>query len=221
MKRICVHIIALTAVLLLTCITALAASDNVVKNLRVIDSAATTVVPMQQDGKTNASIKDDAYTEASIFQVRHSVSVQDNNLYLAMFLQGNEGEIPTESKIYYLEVTKSQNGVVSFNAYPISLTPGSYRIKLTDYANGGALNDIATFDVSNDTSDSAIILGDVNGDNGLIDGQDAAMIIDYFMKGIPLTEEQLKAANVNHDDKVDGQDVAMIVDWFMKGIPLE
>lgn len=58
-----------------------------------------------------------------------------------------------------------------------------------------------------------ITMGDLTGD-GVVDTEDAGVIIDYYYGIRELTSEQLKAADVNGDGVVDTEDAGKVIDYY-------
>ena len=63
-----------------------------------------------------------------------------------------------------------------------------------------------------------ITMGDLTGD-GVVDTEDAGIIIDYYYGIRELTSEQLKAADVNGDGVVDTEDAGKVIDYYYGLIP--
>ena len=63
-----------------------------------------------------------------------------------------------------------------------------------------------------------ITMGDLTGD-GVVDTEDAGVIIDYYYGIRELTSEQLKAADVNGDGVVDTEDAGKVIDYYYGLIP--
>ena len=92
---------------------------------------------------------------------------------------------------------------------------------LTDGSgNGIALEDtnwnpvnLFTFSYAEADEEDDVLLGDVNMD-GVIDTQDANLIVSYYYGSEELTEEQLKLADVDGNGIVDTQDANLIVSYY-------
>ena len=67
-------------------------------------------------------------------------------------------------------------------------------------------------------ADPEITMGDLTGD-GVVDTEDAGVIIDYYYGIRELTSEQLKAADVNGDGVVDTEDAGKVIDYYYGLIP--
>lgn len=62
---------------------------------------------------------------------------------------------------------------------------------------------------------SNIILPDVNGD-GIVDANDATMILSYYTGTITLTPEQLFVADADRNGIVDGRDASFVLSFYLK-----
>ncbi len=63
---------------------------------------------------------------------------------------------------------------------------------------------------------ATLVKGDMDG-NGILNGTDAAMILDIYNKGIQ-SEEDLAVADMDDNGIINGADAAIILDMYNKGI---
>ncbi len=63
---------------------------------------------------------------------------------------------------------------------------------------------------------ATLIKGDLDG-NGILNGTDAAMILDLYNKG-DQTKEDLAVADMDNNDIINGADAAIILDMYNKSI---
>lgn len=168
-------------------------------------AAGTNVSPTTPEGYDNY------YAEAVRFGVE-AADLTSGKQYLLLVLSGDGA--PTEKNIVYIDQQAADSdGKVSFNAYPGSLTKGTYRVYIVGEGKEfDAAAPAASFEYY-----QPYTLGDVNGD-GTIDSADALGALLIFVESkIPTVTERL-AADVNKDGTVDSYDALQMLRYFVEEI---
>ena len=63
------------------------------------------------------------------------------------------------------------------------------------------------------------ILGDVNDDDE-IDANDLAVIINYIVNHVEISDDAAKAADVNCDGEIDANDLAVMINYIVNHVPI-
>lgn len=88
---------------------------------------------------------------------------------------------------------------------------------LTQHLFAGA---VGTYDLSGETPETPVLLGDVNGD-GSITGADTNLIFRYVSGVFDFTDEQIAAADINGDGSVTGTDTNLVFRFVSNYLPPE
>ena len=199
------------------CVGALAAepTEAGVYGVNVTDSGVT-LTPQTAAG-TNVSPAtpegyDNYYAEAVRFGVEAAGLTKDAQ-YLLLVLSGDGA--PTEKNIVYIDQkAANSDGSVSFNAYPSSLTKGTYRVYIVGEDKPFTAGPAATFEYY-----QPYTLGDVNGDQ-IVNASDALLVLKFSAKLETPTDIQKLAANVTvisaGDDIINASDALMILKYSAK-----
>ena len=154
-------------------------------------------------------------------------NADNGKLYTVLIRSGAEGDNPSggdNGNLVYMDVVEAENGRVSVTkAYPKAMTPGTYRVYVSDYGKN-AIAQAATFEVgnsSNETNNSdgkTLELGDVDGQHG-IEPVDALMALQIAAHLIEWTDEQYTAADVDCSGDVEPVDAMLILQKSAHLIP--
>ena len=140
-------------------------------------------------------------------------SGQAGKQYMVFLLKG--AEVPTEGSIQYINQAAG-DGTVNFEIYPKDLTAaGEYRL----YVSGTDLDytEVATFSVTKSWEKAPYILGDVN-ESGNVTAADAALVLQYAVNSVSLTETQLAAARVNDGGLITASNASLILQYSVGSI---
>ena len=130
------------------------------------------------------------------------------NYSLALLLQQDKNEYPTEANLYYIDQVDIEEGKATFSIIPKAMTDGAtYNVYVSTNGENGSLTKVASFQYG---TKPPYTLGDVNND-GEIDPKDAVLVLRYSAELTPLGEDQQKAANVNGDAFIDAKDAVKIL----------
>lgn len=198
----------LLAVLTLTMLTAavFAEDANAAKgayNLRSLKTGYTLTTEGTGDGGF--------YANASKF----TLACKDltGNYSLALLLQQDKNEYPTEANLYYIDQMDIKDGEATFTIIPKAMTDGAtYNVYVSTNGANGSLTKVASFQYG---PKPPYTLGDVDGING-IDSTDALMILQHVVKIHTLSETQLLAADVDGKNGVDSTDALMILQYIVQ-----
>lgn len=197
----------LLAVLTLTMLTAavFAEDANAAKgayNLRSLKTGYTLTTEGTGDGGF--------YANASKF----TLACKDltGNYSLALLLQQDKNEYPTEANLYYIDQVDIKDGEATFTIIPKAMTDGAtYNVYVSTNGENGSLTKVASFQYG---PKPPYTLGDVNGD-GKINAGDALLALLYEAQLTELDTKQMLAANVTAgwlgDDKIDANDALRIL----------
>lgn len=160
--------------------------ENVTIAPKLASSTTETISPTAP-----ASGFDEFYAEAEKFNVTYTdAAIEAGEQYLLLVCSGSGA--PSESNIVYINQVTSVAGSVTFeNAYPSSLTKGTYRIYVIGTHSSYELNSpTATFEYY-----VPYILGDCDGIAG-IDVRDALAVLSHIVGKRVLTGSDYLAADV-------------------------
>lgn len=199
----------LLAVLTLTMLTAAVfAGDATAKgayNLKSLDKRYTLTAA---DGANDGS---GFYANASMFTL--TCTDLTGNYSLALLLQQDKNEYPTEANLYYIDQVDIKKGEATFSIIPKAMTDGAtYNVYVSTDGENGSLTKVASFQYG---PKPPYTLGDVDGING-IDSTDALMILQHVVKIHTLSETQLLAADVDGKNGVDSTDALMILQYIVQ-----
>ena len=133
--------------------------------------------------------------------------------YMVFLLKGKE--VPTEDSIQYINQADG-TVTVTFEIYPKDLkAEGEYHL----YVSGTDLdyNQVATFSVANAWEKASYTLGDVN-ESGNVTAADAALVLQYAVNSVSLTETQLAAARVNVGGLITASNASLILQYSVGSI---
>lgn len=130
--------------------------------------------------------------------------------YVVFLLQ--DSEVPTQSSIRYID--QKEGGAVSFTVYPSELTtPGSYGVYVS--STNQAYTEVASFQVTNSWEKAPYVLGDVDMDQS-VTSADASQVLQYVVRLITLSDDQLASASVSGSNSVTSNDAALILQYAAK-----
>ena len=138
---------------------------------------------------------------------------QAGKQYMVFLLEGKE--VPTEDSIQYINQADG-TVTVTFEIYPKDLTAeGDYHL----YVSGTDLdyNQVATFSVANAWEKASYTLGDVN-ESGNVTAADAALVLQYAVNSVSLTETQLAAARVHVGGLITASNASLILQYSVGSI---
>lgn len=205
----------LLAVLTLTMLTAAVfAGDATAKgayNLKSLDKRYTLTAA---DGNNDGS---GFYANASTFTLK--CKELTGNYSLALLLNQDGKEYPTEANLYYIDQKTIEEGKATFSIIPRAMTDGAtYNVYVSTNGENGSLTKVASFQYG---PKPPYTLGDVDGD-GVIDAGDALLVLKYEAQLTDLDTTQQLAANVTApwkgDDSVDAGDALRILLYEAKYI---
>ena len=194
----------LLAVLTLTMLTAAAfAADSTAKgvyNVRSLRTGYTLTVEGDSDGGF--------YANASQF----TLACKDltGNYSLALLLQQDANEYPTEANLYYIDQVDIKKGEATFSIIPKAMTDGkTYNVYVSTNGENGELTKVASFQYG---EKPPYTLGDVD-NNGSINSLDALLVLKHVagIENSILTGTYLAAADVNKDSAVNSLDALLIL----------
>ena len=138
---------------------------------------------------------------------------QAGKQYMVFLLKGKE--VPTEDSIQYINQAAG-DGTVTFNVYPKDLTEtGTYSLYVS--STNKAYTQVATFSVANAWEKASYTLGDVN-ESGNVTAADAALVLQYAVNSVSLTETQLAAARVNVGGLITASNASLILQYSVGSI---
>lgn len=138
---------------------------------------------------------------------------QAEKQYMVFLLK--EEVVPTEDSIQYINQAAG-DGTVNFEIYPKDLkAEGDYHL----YVSGTDLDytEVATFSVTKSWEKAPYILGDVN-ESGNVTAADAALVLQYAVNSVSLTETQLAAARVNVGGLITASNASLILQYSVGSI---
>ena len=195
----------LLAVLTLTMLTAAAfAADSTAKgvyNVRSLRTGYTLTVEGDSDGGF--------YANASQF----TLACKDltGNYSLALLLQQDANEYPTEANLYYIDQVDIKEGKATFSIIPKAMTTNgaTYNVYVSTNGENGSLTKVASFQYG---AKPEYTLGDVD-NNGSINSLDALLVLKHVagIENSILTGTYLAAADVNKDSSVNSLDALLIL----------
>lgn len=215
-KRIRMLAAALAAALLLT-VPAFAADDTQTKPgvYNVKAESGYTLELQAADGSKAASclavvgdITSTLYTGAVKFTL--SFSGNTGEQYVVFLLR--DSEVPTQNSIRYID--QKEGGAISFTVYPSELTtPGDYGVYVSSTSQ--AYMKVASFQVTDSWEEAPYILGDVDMDQS-VTSADASQVLQYVVRLITLSDDQLASASVSGSNSVTSNDAALILQYAAK-----
>ena len=140
-------------------------------------------------------------------------SGQAGKQYMVFLLKGKE--VPTKDSIQYINQAAG-DGTVTFEIYPKDLkAERDYHL----YVSGTdlAYTKVATFSVTKSWEKAPYILGDVN-ESGNVTAADAALVLQYAVNSVSLTETQLAAARVNVGGLITASNASLILQYSVGSI---
>lgn len=225
MKKL-MRLLLLAAILsALLCVGALAADTNDPGIYNIKTNDGVTITPKKAD---NSAITDVGgyYANAVKFDVTASgLTGEENAQCLLLVLKGdasgNAPTTPTADNIVYInQAEKGANGKASFTgtdaAYPKELRTGTYYVYLVSEGKAfKAENYAAKF-----SYDQVWKIGDANGD-GVVNIQDAVVILQYCVGNLSLNGSLKLAADANRDGVVNIQDAVIVLQYCVGNVTLE
>ena len=225
MKRLLRSLLLGAILSALLCVGVLAADshDPGIYNIKTNDGV--TITPKKAD---NSAITDVGgyYANAVKFDVTASgLTGEENAQCLLLVLKGdasgNAPTTPTADNIVYInQAEKGANGKASFTgtdaAYPKELRTGTYYVYLVSEGKAfKAENYAAKF-----SYDQVWKIGDANGD-GVVNIQDAVVILQYCVGNLSLNGSLKLAADANRDGVVNIQDAVIVLQYCVGNVTLE
>lgn len=196
----------LLAVLTLTMLTAAVfAGDATAKgayNLKSLDKRYTLTAA---DGNNDGS---GFYANASTFTLE--CKELTGNYSLALLLNQDGKEYPTEANLYYIDQKTIEEGKATFSIIPRAMTDGAtYNVYVSTNGTGGALTKVASFQYG---PKPPYTLGDINNDRS-VDAEDALLALKHAadLENSTLTGTYFSAGDVNKDSLVDAEDALLIL----------
>ena len=197
----------LLAVLTLTMLTAAVFAEDVTTkgayNLRSLKTGYTLTVEGDSDGGF--------YANASQF----TLACKDltGNYSLALLLQQDANEYPTEANLYYIDQVDIKKGEATFSIIPKAMTDGkTYNVYVSTNGENGELTKVASFQYG---EKPPYTLGDINND-AKINADDAVLALQYAVQLVELDGTQVLAGDVNKDNKVNADDAVKILQYAVK-----
>ena len=133
---------------------------------------------------------------------------------LALLLQQDKNEYPTEANLYYIDQVDIKDGEATFTIIPKAMTDdATYNVYVSTNGENGSLTKVASFQYG---TKPPYTLGDVDGING-INSTDAMVVLQYVVGLRTLNETQLLAADVDGKNEVNSTD-AMVILQYVVGI---
>lgn len=225
MKRLLRSLLLGAILSALLCVGVLAADSNDPGIYNIKTNDGVTITPKKAD---NSAITDVGgyYANAVKFDVTASgLTGEENAQCLLLVLKGdasgNAPTTPTADNIVYInQAEKGANGKASFTgtdaAYPKELRTGTYYVYLVS---GGkafkAENYAAKF-----SYEQVWKIGDANGD-GVVNIQDAVVILQYCVGNLSLNGSLKLAADANRDGVVNIQDAVIVLQYCVGNVTLE
>lgn len=225
MKRLLRSLLLGAILSALLCVGALAADSNDPGIYNIKTNDGVTITPKKAD---NSAITDVGgyYANAVKFDVTASgLTGEENAQCLLLVLKGdasgNAPTTPTADNIVYInQAEKGANGKASFTgtdaAYPKELRTGTYYVYLVSEGKAfKAENYAAKF-----SYDQVWKIGDANGD-GVVNIQDAVVILQYCVGNLSLNGSLKLAADANRDGVVNIQDAVIVLQYCVGNVTLE
>lgn len=225
MKRLLRSLLLGAILSALLCVGALAADTNDPGIYNIKTNDGVTITPKKAD---NSAITDVGgyYANAVKFDVTASgLTGEENAQCLLLVLKGdasgNAPTTPTADNIVYInQAEKGANGKASFTgtdaAYPKELRTGTYYVYLVSEGKAfKAENYAAKF-----SYDQVWKIGDANGD-GVVNIQDAVVILQYCVGNLSLNGSLKLAADANRDGVVNIQDAVIVLQYCVGNVTLE
>lgn len=214
-KRIRMLAAALAAALLLT-VPAFAADTQTEPGVyNVTVESGYTLELQTADGEKAASClavvgdtTSTLYTGAAKFTLGFTGNTGEQ--YVVFLLRGSE--VPTQSSIRYID--QKEGGAISFTVYPSELTTtGDYGVYVSSTSQ--AYKKVASFQVTDSWEEAPYILGDVDMDQS-VTSADASQVLQYVVRLITLSDDQLASASVSGSNSVTSNDAALILQYAAK-----
>lgn len=225
MKRLLRSLLLGAILSALLCVGVLAADTNDPGIYNIKTNDGVTITPKKAD---NSAITDVGgyYANAVKFDVTASgLTGEENAQCLLLVLKGdasgNASTTPTADNIVYInQAEKGANGKASFTgtdaAYPKELRTGTYYVYLVSEGKAfKAENYAAKF-----SYDQVWKIGDANGD-GVVNIQDAVVILQYCVGNLSLNGSLKLAADANRDGVVNIQDAVIVLQYCVGNVTLE
>ncbi len=225
MKRLLRSLLLGAILSALLCVGVLAADSNDPGIYNIKTNDGVTITPKKAD---NSAITDVGgyYANAVKFDVTASgLTGEENAQCLLLVLKGdasgNAPTTPTADNIVYInQAEKGANGKASFTgtdaAYPKELRTGTYYVYLVSEGKAfKAENYAAKF-----SYDQVWKIGDANGD-GVVNIQDAVVILQYCVGNLSLNGSLKLAADANRDGVVNIQDAVIVLQYCVGNVTLE
>lgn len=225
MKRLLRSLLLGAILSALLCVGVLAADSNDPGIYNIKTNDGVTITPKKAD---NSAITDVGgyYANAVKFDVTASgLTGEENAQCLLLALKGdasgNAPTTPTADNIVYInQAEKGANGKASFTgtdaAYPKELRTGTYYVYLVSEGKAfKAENYAAKF-----SYDQVWKIGDANGD-GVVNIQDAVVILQYCVGNLSLNGSLKLAADANRDGVVNIQDAVIVLQYCVGNVTLE
>lgn len=202
----------LLAVLTLTMLTAAVfAEDATAKGAYNLKSLEKRYTLTAADGNNDGS---GFYANASTFTLE--CKELTGNYSLALLLNQDGKEYPTEANLYYIDQKTIEAGKATFSIIPKAMTDGAtYNVYVSTNGENGSLTKVASFQYG---TKPEYLVGDANLDNK-IDVNDAVYVLRYVANLIDLGTTEMKAADANRDSKVDVNDAVTLLRYVAKLIP--
>lgn len=132
---------------------------------------------------------------------------------LALLLQQDKNEYPTEANLYYIDQVDIKDGEATFTIIPKAMTDdATYNVYVSTNGTDGALTKVASFQYG---AKPPYTLGDINNDTK-INADDAVLALRYAVQLVELNTTQISAGDVNHDGKVNAEDAVQILRYAVK-----
>lgn len=210
----------------LLCVSALAADTVTGSGFYDIGTATNVKVePKASSGtvtKTSADVNLDGkyetfYAGSDKLTVTYSGTVAEGDQFVVMLVTGS-GLPTTANTICYIDQKVGASGNLVFDVYPkLPATTGEMTLYITSNRGDFSMIAISLNYAANGTYDVApYTLGDVNND-GLIDPNDALLVLQYNAELISLDSTQQSAANVTFpwkgDSTIDPNDALRILQY--------
>ena len=191
-QKFSIRFTLLCILVLLACVGAWAVSVGV-SNLK------------QQD--TNVEVE--TFTSSSgdpMFSITRT-NAENGKLYLVVIRSGGEAENPSQDNVVYMDMVKAEGDTLNISkVYPKSMDVGSYRVYMSDYAQG-ELKQVATFDVQAQPNPPTPRKGDLDGNGELT--------IDDILQLIQLVANRTSAEEAGASAEIDGNEGITVDDIMM------
>lgn len=217
MKRILQSLLLIAILAMALCVST-AAEAPTQAGMYNITGSSVTLTPQIADktgitAETQGSFEN-YYANAARFGVS-ATGLTGGNQYLLLVLKGKNVTPTVDNIVYIDQAAANDDGTVTFNAYPSSITKSDYSVYIVGADKAfAASSPAATFNYW-----QTYKLGDVDDDEA-ITVDDAVKILQSIVGKITLTDIQRSAADIDGDNDVTVNDAVYVLQFIVgKQIP--